>query len=73
VTSKHRISISLSKDDHLKLSSLSEKHRVSMAWLGRRAIEELLQELEDDDLQFPLIISRTQKKMREVPTLCLKK
>ena len=54
MASKHRISINLSENEYLELSSLSEEYRVSMAWLGRKAIEGLLQEFENDELQLPL-------------------
>jgi len=54
VTSKHRISVSLSEREYQELSSLSEQYKVSMAWLGRKAIEGLLEKFENDELQFPL-------------------
>ena len=54
MTSKHRISVNLSEVEYQELSSLSEQYKVSMAWLGRIAIEGLLQEFENDELQLPL-------------------
>jgi len=54
MASKYRISVSLSEREYQELSSLSEQCGVSMAWFGRKAIEELLKNLENDELQFPL-------------------
>ena len=54
MTSKHRISINLSEREYQELSSLSKEHRVSMAWLGRKAVEKMLQELENDEPPLPL-------------------
>jgi hypothetical protein len=54
VASKHRISINLSENEYQKLAALSERYRVSMAWLGRNAVEELLEKFESDEPQLPL-------------------
>jgi hypothetical protein len=54
VTIKHRISVNLSEKEYNELSSLSEQYRVSMAWLGREAIEGLLEKFENEELQLPL-------------------
>jgi len=40
--------------EYQELSSLSKQYSVSMAWLGRKAIEGLLEKLENDELHFPL-------------------
>lgn len=41
--SKHRISVNLSSDEYRELEALAGKARVSKAWLGRRAIIDLLE------------------------------
>ena len=54
MVSKHRISVNLSEQEYQELSSLSEQYRVSMAWLGRKTIENLLEKFENEELQLPL-------------------
>ena len=54
MASKHRISVNLSEKEYLELLSLSEQYRVSMAWLGREAIEGLLEKFEKEKIQLPL-------------------
>ena len=39
---------------HLCLPALADKHRISLAWLGRRAIIEFLERNEQEELQLPL-------------------
>ena len=39
------------------LSALANKHRVSLAWLGRKAIIEFLERIEEEEKQLPLILS----------------
>ena len=50
----HRVTINLEDREYAELSALSERHRVSLAWLGRRAIIELLERSEGEGLQLPL-------------------
>ena len=50
----HRVTINLEDREYAELAALSERHRVSLAWLGRRAIIELLERIESEDLQLPL-------------------
>ena len=50
----HRVTINLEDREYAELSALSERHRVSLAWLGRRAIIELLERSESEGLQLPL-------------------
>ena len=52
--SKHRISINLSEREYGELSSLSTQYNVSMAWLGRMAIDALLEKIEKEQVQPPL-------------------
>ena len=58
MASKHRISVSLAEDEYQELSGLSEKHQVSMAWLGRQAIQEFLNKYFQEELQLPLKLVR---------------
>jgi len=41
-TNKHRVSINLAENEYAHLAALSEKGRVSMAWLAREALIEYL-------------------------------
>ena len=52
-----RVTINLEDREYAELSALSDRHRVSLAWLGRRAIVELLERAETEDLQLPLNLS----------------
>ncbi len=54
MTAKHRITINLIESEYEALLALSEKNRVSMAWLGRRAISEMLERYEKGESQLPL-------------------
>ena len=54
----HRISVSLSNTEHTELQELSQKHRVSVAWLGRQAIVEFLERCRGDEFQIPFAWSR---------------
>lgn len=54
MTAKHRITINLVESEYEALVALSEKNRVSMAWLGRRAISEMLQRIESKEAELPL-------------------
>ena len=57
MAAKHRVTINLEDREYAELSALSAKHQVSLAWLGRRAIVELLERAETEDLQLPLDLS----------------
>ena len=50
----HRVTINLENREYAELSALSDRHRVSLAWLGRQAIIEFLERRESEDLQLPL-------------------
>lgn len=54
VAAKHRVTVNLEDREYAELSALSDKHRVSLAWLGRQAIIEFLERYEKQDLQLPL-------------------
>ncbi|MGL4352452.1 MAG: ribbon-helix-helix domain-containing protein [Aeromonas popoffii] len=42
--SAHRLSVSLSAEQHRELSEIARKNRVSVAWVVREAIDRLLKE-----------------------------
>ena len=50
MASKYRISVTLSDKEYQKLSSLAEQYKVSMAWLGRKAIEGLIEKIDNEEL-----------------------
>ena len=54
MAARHRVTINLESDEYRELSALSEKHRISLAWLGRRAIIELLERCRNEEIQLPL-------------------
>lgn len=54
MSQNHRISVGLSNTEHTELQELSEKHRVSVAWLGRQAIMEFLERCRSKEFQIPL-------------------
>lgn len=53
-TTKQRISINLKDDEYAELAILAEKHKLSMAWIGRKAILDFLERHRDNPLQLPL-------------------
>ena len=53
-TTKPRLSINLSNSEHAELSALADKHNLSMAWIGRKAVTEFLERHRDNPLQLPL-------------------
>ena len=57
MAAKNRVTINLEDREYAELSALSDKHRVSLAWLGRQAIIEFLERRESEDLQLPLNLS----------------
>ena len=57
VAAKNRVTINLEDREYAELSALSDRHRVSLAWLGRQAIIEFLERRESEDLQLPLNLS----------------
>jgi hypothetical protein len=42
--SAHRLSVSLSAEQHSELSEIARKNRVSVAWVVREAIDRLLKD-----------------------------
>lgn len=59
MAAKRRISVSLSEQEYAELSVLAEKHRISLAWLGRQAVAEFLTRYRDRALQLPLTLTDT--------------
>lgn len=59
MVAKPRISFTLPEDEYRELSALAEKHRISLAWLGRQAVVEFLERHQDHGLQFPLTLTST--------------
>ncbi len=57
MASKYRVSVNLDEQEHQELAALSEKFRVSVAWLGRQAIAEFLERYNKEELQLPLRLS----------------
>ena len=57
VATKYRVTINIDDVEYRQLSALSDKHRVSLAWLGRQAIREFLERHVDEGLQLPLSLS----------------
>lgn len=53
-TTKQRISINLPEDEYAELSAMAEKHRISMAWIGRKAILDFVERYREGPLQLPL-------------------
>ena len=51
--SKHRVTVSLSPEDHRALARLSEKSRLSQAWIARRALSEFLERHRDAPPRLP--------------------
>lgn len=57
-TTKQRISINLPDSEYGELAALAEKHDISMAWIGRKAILDFLERYRDNPLQLPLTFSQ---------------
>ena len=54
---KHRVTVNLEDIECKRLSALSDRHRVSLAWLGRLAIIKLLDHYEEEEQQLSLGLS----------------
>ncbi len=51
-----RVTASLTKEQHRVLSALADKHKISVAWLVRYAVSQLVERA--DSLQLPLDLGR---------------
>jgi hypothetical protein len=49
-----RVTVSVDERDYEELSALAEEYRVSLAWLVRYAVNDLLDRHRHDQLQLPL-------------------
>jgi hypothetical protein len=58
VPKPQRISIGLSESEYAELWNISERHEVSLAWLGRQALLEFLERYRDEHAQLPLKLAR---------------
>jgi len=56
MASKNRLTVNLSDDEAAQLAELADRERVSKAWLGRRAICDLLDRARTQDQGKPLSI-----------------
>ncbi len=56
-TTKQRISINLPESEYAELAAMAEKHNISMAWIGRKAILDFLERNRENHLQLPLTFS----------------
>lgn len=59
MTSKHRITVNLSEVEYAALGELADKSKVSLAWLGRHAISNLIERAQNDEDEAPLPLSRS--------------
>ena len=53
MATKNRVTVNLADAEYKALAALSDKHRVSMAWLGRQAIIDFLERYEKEEPQLP--------------------
>jgi hypothetical protein len=58
MAANNRISVNLNSAEYLALSELSERYQVSLAWLARRAICDLLDQYREkpDNIKLPSVI-----------------
>jgi hypothetical protein len=49
MTAKHRITINMTEAEYADLSALAERFQVLMAWLGRRALGEMVEKYKHAD------------------------
>ena len=58
VTNKERLTVNLDAAEYRELQGLAKRHKVSMAWLARRAILSFLEQSGQRELPFPLVSER---------------
>lgn len=58
-TTKQRVTLNLDDEEYKELATLAERNNLSMAWLGRRAILDLLEQYRHRPLQLPLKFSES--------------
>ena len=57
MAANYRVTVNLEEAEYRELTAISQKHRVSLAWLGRKAMVEFLERFEQDESQLPLILA----------------
>ena len=57
-----RVTVSVDERDYEELSTLAEEHRVSLAWLVRYAVSDLLDRHRHDQLQLPLELTSADRR-----------
>jgi hypothetical protein len=57
-TNKQRITINLTNDEYAQLAALAERHNLSMAWIGHKAILAFLEQQHGAALQLPLAFAK---------------
>jgi len=62
MSSKQRITVNLSEDEHKQLLAIAEKHHVSMAWIGRTSINNFLEDYRSNPNQLPLTLVSEEKR-----------
>lgn len=61
MASKYRVSINLAESEYRELAAVAETYRVSMAWLGREAVIQLLDRSKNEELQLPILVQKDVK------------
>ena len=64
MTAKVRFSVTLDEQEYDELAVMARKHRVSMAWLVRHAVNEFCGRYRSEDLQLPLHLAGTSPEYR---------
>lgn len=55
MSSKYRVTVNLSENEHIDLDALSSRTGISKALLGRQAIARFLDQYKSQELQLPLL------------------
>jgi hypothetical protein len=53
-TTKHRVAVNLDDEEFAALAEMSDKHDVSLGWLGRQALLEFIDRYRNEQLPLPL-------------------
>jgi len=53
-TTKQRLTLNLDDEEYRELAELAERNNLSMAWIGRKAVLDLLARNRDASLRLPL-------------------
>ncbi|MGI9484356.1 MAG: ribbon-helix-helix protein, CopG family [Geminicoccaceae bacterium] len=56
-----RITVTVDEQDHAQLTKLAEQYRVSLAWLVRYAVSDMLDRHQQDQLQLPLDLTSNRR------------